>query len=127
MQIVIAVLMALHGVAHVPGFAVSWRLADLQGMPYHTALFGGRVYVGDAGMRAVGILWLFAALAFVAIGVAALLNRSWWSTAAVATITLSLGLCTTEIKAARVGVIANLVLLALVLAARAAARSALAP
>jgi hypothetical protein len=127
MQIVIAVLMALHGVAHVPGFAVSWRLADLQGMPYHTALFGGRVYVGDAGMRAVGILWLFAALAFVAIGVAALLNRSWWSTAAVATITLSLGLCTTEIKAARVGVIANLVLLALVLAARAAARPALAP
>jgi hypothetical protein len=127
MQIVIAVLMALHGVAHVPGFAVSWRLADLQGMPYHTALFGGRVYVGDAGMRAVGILWLFAALAFVAIGVAALLNRSWWSTAAVATITLSLGLCTTEIKAARVGVIANLVLFALVLAARAAARPALAP
>jgi hypothetical protein len=127
MQIVIAVLMALHGIAHVPGFAVSWRLADLQGMPYHTALFGGRVDVGDAGMRAMGILWLFAALAFVAIGVAAMLNRSWWTTAAIATVMLSLGLCATEIKAARVGLIANLVLLALVLVSRAATRSALAP
>lgn len=118
MQIIIGLLMALHGVAHVPGFAVSWRLADLQGMPYHTSLFGGRLHVGDGGMRAVGILWLLVALAFVVVGAAALLDQSWWMTAALGTVTFSLALCATEIRAARLGVVVNVVLLGLLVAVR---------
>lgn len=118
MQIIVGILMALHGVAHIPGFVVSWRLADLQGMPYHTSLFGGRLQVGDAGMRVVGILWLVAALAFVAVGIAAFFDRSWWMTAGLAVVVLSLALCATEIRAARVGVVVNAVLLGLLLALR---------
>jgi hypothetical protein len=127
MHIVIAVLMALHGVAHIPGFAVSWRFADLQGMPYHTSLFGGRLDVGDGGMRAVGILWLVAALAFVAVGIAAFFDQSWWVTAGLAAVMLSLMLCATEIRAARVGVVVNVVLLGLLLASRAGIPSPLVP
>lgn len=58
MRIALAVRMALHGVAHAPGFVGSWRLAALEGMPYHTTLLGGAIDVGDAGMRVVGLAWL---------------------------------------------------------------------
>src|SRR5947209_3804808 len=103
MRIALAVFMALHGVAHTPGFLASWRLAVLQGVPYHTTLFGGRLHVGDAGMRVVGAIWLILAVAFVAIAVAALFDRSWWILAAASVALASLAVCAAEIPAARIG------------------------
>jgi hypothetical protein len=119
MRIAIAVFLALHGVAHTPGFLASWRLAVLQGLPYHTTLFGGRLRIGDTGMRAVGTLWLMLAVAFVAIALATLFDRSWWIPAAAIATAASLALCAAEIPAARIGLAVNIaLLLGLVVASR---------
>jgi hypothetical protein len=57
---VLGVLIALHGLAHLVGFA---------------APLAGRLDLGDAGIRVVGVLWLLLAVAlWVA---AALMSRSW--------------------------------------------------
>ena len=111
MRIAIAVFLALHGIAHTPGFLASWRLAVLQGLPYHTTLFGGRLRVGDAGMRVVGVLWLVFAVAFVGVAIATLLDRSWWLPAAAAVTLASLALCAAEVPAARIGLAVNVALL----------------
>src|SRR5881296_4556674 len=78
MRIVVAALLIIHGVAHLPGFVVSWRLAAPREMPYKTTLFAGLVNVGDAGIRVVGMLWLMAALALGACGIVVLVRAPWW-------------------------------------------------
>jgi hypothetical protein len=54
MRWLVGFLMMGHGVAHLPGFLVSWQLATLPDLPYSTTLFAGRLDVGDAGTRILG-------------------------------------------------------------------------
>lgn len=117
MRIMLAVLMAFHAVAHLPGFLVPWRLASLPEMPYGTTVLAGRVDLGDAGIRVMGAAWLAAALAFVAAAAAAAMARSWWMSAAMAAAVVSLGLSVLGLPAARIGIAVNLLILAALLAA----------
>ena len=64
MRFVLAILLVAHGVAHLVGVVSSWKLAVLPELPYKTVVLSGRVDVGDAGIRVMGVLWLLAALAF---------------------------------------------------------------
>lgn len=118
MRSTLAVLMLLHGVAHLPGFAGSWRLATFPDLPYHTRLLDGRVDVGDAGMRLVGLLWLLIALGFAVTAVAALRGAPWWGGGALVVTLLSLALCALEWPAARIGVPVNVAIAVALLAGR---------
>jgi len=106
------VLMVLHGIAHLPGVLASWRLAVLSDFPYHTTLLGGRFDVGDTGMRALGALWLMAALGFVLVAIGTFVNHERWVPLAVGVMVLSLVLCVLAWPAARIGLAVNLALLA---------------
>lgn len=118
MRIALAILMALHGVAHLPGFVGSWRLATLEGVPYHTTLLGGALDVGDAGMRVVGTAWLLAGIGFMAASLATALDRDGWPDVALAVTLFSLTLCVLELPASRIGVPVNLAILAALLVDR---------
>ena len=114
MRIALAVLMALHGIAHSPGFATSWHLTPAGGVPYKTTVLGGRLDLGDGGIRAVGILWLAVAVAFLVAATATVLDASWWRSAALVTALASLALSLLELPLARVGVLINLFILVMV-------------
>lgn len=116
MRIVLAVLMALHGVAHLPGFLVPWRLASLPEMPYGTTVLAGRVDLGNTGIRVMGAAWLAVALAFVAAAIAAATDRTWWMAAATTAAAVSLRLSVLGLPAARFGIAMNLLILAALLA-----------
>lgn len=64
MRIALAIVMVLHGAAHLVGFAESWQLSMTESVPHKTTVLSGRVDLGTAGIRAAGLLWLLAALAF---------------------------------------------------------------
>ena len=110
MRIAIAILMAIHGVAHLPGFVASWRLATLEGMPYRTTALAGSYDFGDAGARAVGVLWLLAAVAFWATAAGAALDTPWWPTLALGAALASLMLCAIGWPDTRIGVPVNLLI-----------------
>ena len=119
MRIFLAILMTLHGLAHIPGVLGSWRLATFAEMPYSTTLFGGRLDVGDAGMRVVGVLWLITEAGFVAAAAGALAQRPWWTTTALAACGLSVLLCVAMLPQARIGIPVDLVIAgAIILSAR---------
>jgi hypothetical protein len=111
MRIAIAVIMTLHGIAHLVGFAVPWRLAALPGGIYPTTLLAGRVAVGEAGMRAVGVVWLLLALGFVAVALGAVLERAGWVQAAVGVALVSLMWTLVGWPDARIGAVVNAALL----------------
>jgi hypothetical protein len=110
----VALLLAGHGVAHLVGFVVPWRIARLEEMPYGTTLLGGRVDVGDSGIRLVGVLWLLGALAFWGSAAALLLMVPWWGWLTMGVSVFSLVLCVFGWPQAKIGVPVNLLVLTVV-------------
>ncbi len=92
-RILLSLVLAAHGLIHLLGFVVNWQLAALAEMPYKTILLAGLLDVGEAGIRAVGVLWLLAAVGFAIAGVALLARRRWWRALALWVTPFSLALC----------------------------------
>jgi hypothetical protein len=69
MRLILTFLLLAHGVAHLPGFLVAWGLASFPELPYRTTVIG-TIDVGDAAVRVVGLGWLAAACAFMALAAA---------------------------------------------------------
>jgi hypothetical protein len=107
MRFVLAFVLLAHGVAHLVGFVSSWKLATLAELPYETTVFSGRVDVGDAGIRVMGVLWLLAALAFLVAAIAVAAEAGWAVRFTVAGVTASLMLCLAGWPDARIGVAVN--------------------
>jgi hypothetical protein len=77
MRILLAALLALHGIVHLVRFIGSWQRDSSGGIPYKTTVLAGHVNVGDAGVRALGILWLVMAIAFVVTAAGTALGMQW--------------------------------------------------
>jgi hypothetical protein len=105
----------VHGIAHLPGFLVPWRLATPAEIPYTTTVLGGTADLGPVGIRIVSVVWLLAALAFVVAGVATFLDDAAWRTLAVAATLASLALTVLGWPYSRIGLVLNLLLLAYLL------------
>lgn len=112
-RIGLAALLALHGLVHLLGFVVPFRLAEIEGFPHATTVLGGRVDLGEGGIRAVGVMWLLAAAAFVAAAVGLWLLAPWWWGLALGVSAGSLALCVLGLPQARAGIVVNLLLLGL--------------
>jgi hypothetical protein len=107
MRFVLASFLLAHGVAHLVGFVSSWKLATLAELPYKTTVFSGRVDVGDAGIRVMGVLWLLAALAFLVAAIAVATEAGWAVRLTVVGVIASLMLCLAGWPDARIGVAVN--------------------
>ncbi|MGE0393535.1 MAG: DUF6544 family protein [Vicinamibacterales bacterium] len=106
-------LLAIHGLLHTLGFLKAWNLAAVPQLSGRTT-----VPLSPAAVRAVGALWLVAALALVAAAVLRWLGRdAWWMVAAPA-LGLSQLLIVLQWSDAWAGTIAN-VLVAVAVAASA--------
>ena len=111
----LAFVLVAHGIAHLVGFISSWKLATLAELPYKTTIFSGRLDIGDAGIRVIGLLWLFAAFAFLVAAIALATATGWAGRFMLAAVIASALLCVTGWPDARLGLAVNLGL-ALVLA-----------
>ncbi|UCG89001.1 MAG: hypothetical protein JSW71_10875 [Gemmatimonadota bacterium] len=110
MRFVIGVLFLIHGVAHLVGFVVPWRIATLEETPYKTTILNGRVNVGDGGIRAIGVVWLLVALAYMVCAVAVSLELEWWFWLTVAATFLSFDLTIVGWPESRIGVAVNVLI-----------------
>jgi hypothetical protein len=113
MLILFAVVLLLHGVAHLVGFVGAWQLSDR--VPHDTTLLGGAIELGEAGTRAVGVVWLLAALAFAIGAVGALRRASWWPALVVIAALGSLAMCLLALPEAQAGAALDLALIGAVL------------
>ncbi len=109
---VLTVVFVVHGLIHVLGFAVYWKLATIEGLSYGNRLLSGSLEVGEAGARVFGLLWLVAAVGFVVAGVAVLLLRPWWRPLTFGVALLSLAITVLGWPDSWFGVLVNLAILA---------------
>jgi hypothetical protein len=111
-------LLALHGLVHLLGFVSYLRLATIPTLPYTTAVLGGRLELGTAGMSAFGLAWGVAALGFVLVAAALLLGWAWWRPALLAVTLLSLLITVLDYGPAKAGIVVDVVILALLMLPR---------
>jgi hypothetical protein len=112
-QYAIATVLFVHGVAHIVGLVVFWRLTELEEMPYKTTVLAGKIDVGDVGIRIVGLLWLATALAYFACALAVIPPLWWWLPATIGVTVFSLVLCITGWPDAQFGLVVNLLIFVL--------------
>jgi hypothetical protein len=72
-----ASLLAAHGLIHLIGFVVPWRIAQVEGFAYRTTVLGGNVELGATGAQVVGLAWLAIAVGFVVAGIGAWRRVAW--------------------------------------------------
>lgn len=102
MRGLVLIVLVLHGLIHFMGFAKAFGMADLAQLTQPIS-------------RGMGLVWLAAGVALLAAGIHLMVApRSWWITGLVAVV-LSQAVILTAWQDARVGTVANLVILAAVL------------
>jgi hypothetical protein len=107
MRMLLSVLMALHGFAHLPGFVHGWELKKLEGFPYTGRVMNDSLHVGDLGMRILGTAWLLTAAAFMLAAGAAFTGRPGWVLIAGVVAAISSVLCVLAMPRANVGLAVN--------------------
>lgn len=118
LRLIAGVFLALHGLIHLMGFVVSWKLATIEGLPYTTTLLNGCWDVGTTGIRALGLFWLLAALGFVAAGIGLIARQEWWWAATLAVAVVSLVVTALQWPEAQFGTYIDVVVLVALLIAR---------
>lgn len=111
LRIVLALVLAVHALAHLPGFLVPWGLATFPELPYRTTVLSGRLEVGSTGIRLLGSVWLLLAVAFAALAAGVYFRAGWVVPGIAAAALVSLVMSLLGWPEARVGVAANLVVL----------------
>ena len=114
LRALIAGALGLHGVIHLIGFVVPFRIARLEGFAYTTSAAWGRIELGDGGARFVGALWLLGTAAFLVAAYGIWQDASWAIPVTAAAAGLSLLLCILGSPAAVAGVAINVVILAVI-------------
>jgi hypothetical protein len=109
-RILFGTFLIAHGLAHLVGFATAFRLGDAAAN-YSTSIFGGRIDLGEGGIRAYGIAWLLLAAAFVAVAAGIFTRQGWWPAAAIAVTAASLVFSILGLPLAKIGVGLNVALL----------------
>src|SRR3990170_2517992 len=108
-------LLSVHGLVHLIGFVVPWKIASPEGFTYNTTILAGRVELGDGGIRSFGVLWLLATVAFVLAAVGLWAGQSWWWPLAIGVSIASIALCVLGLPDAWIGILANPLVLGLAL------------
>ena len=109
--VILALILGIHGLIHLIGTSVYLQLVDVDGFSYKTTLLGGRVDLGDGGIRIFGALWILPAIGFVAAALGLLEGWSWWSVALLATTLVSTILTVLDWNVAVMGAIVDFAIL----------------
>jgi hypothetical protein len=111
MNIAVGIYMFVHGFAHIVGFLVSWKLVNDKDTPYKTTILGGKLDLGDTGIRIMGILWLLTGIAFFLVTYGVIVQTGWWKTSTLFITCFSLFISLIALPDTKYGVMANVLLL----------------
>ena len=93
LRIVIAIILAGHGIGHIMGFLetwTSWQPFDNPSFNESPWIFSDGIFIHSAVGKVFGIFWLLAMIGFFAAAIGLIANQSWWSTIAITASILSL-------------------------------------
>lgn len=111
MRIVLFIFLLLHGIAHLVGFMVPWKMASPEGLSYKTTILWGKVDLGNTGIRIIGVVWLLLFLAFLAAAAGIWIPFQYWKTFTAFVCALSLVMSVLGLPDSRIGIPVNAIIL----------------
>lgn len=117
---ILGLALAAHGAIHLLGFVVDWRLATVQDMPYRATILAGQLSLNATGMHVLGLLWLAAALGFVAVGLGLAWRGRPWRAPLAAVALFSLVVCILGWPDSAFGAVIDVAVLAILFAGQGA-------
>jgi hypothetical protein len=105
-----AAVIAAHGLVHLTGVALLWKLGEPGGLRYADAVPAP----GSSAAEVVGGLWLLAAVLFVAVAVLLVAGRPAWRGVALAAVVVSAPMIGLAPDQAVIGLVADGLVLVLV-------------
>jgi hypothetical protein len=112
-RIITAIVLILHGLIHLIGFVVNFKIAEIEDIKHKTSVLAGKIEIGETGVRILGLAWLLIALAFVISAVALFYAPTWWWTYILVVTILSLIVTILGWPDAQFGAYLNIVILTL--------------
>lgn len=107
----------IHGLIHLMGFVAYWPVAEIQDLPYKTTLLSGRWDLHEGGIRLFSVLWLIAAVLFIAAVAGLFAGQAWSLAVLVGAVLLSLIVTAFDWGVAFRGTIIDVVILVVILLA----------
>jgi len=107
----VTVVLAAHGLIHLIGFVVPWRIATLDGFAYRTTAFGGQLSLGETGAQILGLAWLAVAVGFLVAATGIWRAAPWAVPMAGLLAVASLAVCVLGLPETSAGIVVNLALL----------------
>ena len=117
MNYVVAIILLVHGLCHLPGFVAPWRLSSK--FPYRTTALAGHLDIGRVGARVVGVLWLSLVIDFALVAWAAYAGAAWWPLGALMAASGSLLLCLVDWPETSIGAAIDVALIVVIFVWRA--------
>jgi hypothetical protein len=112
-NVFLAVALGIHGLIHIIGVLVNFKLVDMKDNPYKTTLLVGRWEIGERGTRIFGVVWLVIMIGYVVGIIGLTLDQSWWYPLTIAITAVSLVICILDVPGTKFGLVINIVLLIL--------------
>jgi hypothetical protein len=114
-QMLASLFLLVHGLIHLIGFIGYWKITQIQGFAYPTSPLAGRIAATPGLVRFLGVLWLVAAIGFVAGAIGLFTHQSWWRPVILIMALLSLVIRALGWPDAQMGVFINIAILVVVL------------
>ncbi len=110
-NIIFTIVLIIHAIAHLPGFVMSFKLAEIKELPYSTKIFFKKVEIGEFGIKIYGVIWLLLSLVFLIAVFFIIFDKPVFKETVLAASILSLLISTAGLPETKFGVIINLLLI----------------
>lgn len=107
-------VLAAHGLIHLIGFLVPWRITEVEGFTYRTTALAGTVELGETGALVLGLAWLAIAAGFVVAAVGVWRRAAWAPGLTAGLAIASLVVCALGLPETVAGIVVNVAILAIV-------------
>ncbi len=108
------IVIAGHGLIHLIGFVVPWRIAVVEGFTYRTAALNETISLGETGAQVVGIAWLVITAGFLVAAVGLWRQEPWAMSLTAVLAVCSLIVCVLGLPETGAGIVVNGVILAVI-------------
>lgn len=113
-RIVATIYVLVHGLIHLIGFVVPWRIVEFADLEYSTKIFFEQIDIGDVGQRIWGLVWLGITLAYLPATYGVATDADWTNSVLVPATVASLVVCVLGLPDTVVGILANVIILGVI-------------
>ena len=99
----LAFVIFIHGLIHLMGYSKAFKYSEIKAIKAHIS-------------KPIGVLWITGCLLFIATAILLIINNDYWKIVGIISVTVSQIVIITNWKDAKYGTIANLIILAYIIA-----------